>query len=215
MIEDGRNWRRTSPCVAIEEWPVRPAADDAAFTAVTSWYGNEWIDDEGTPRRNDKRSGYLPFLDLPSRVDVPLELAVDLADDPEDERSSLTSKGWRVVDGRQAASSLDGYRSYVASSLGEFGCAKPFYVQHSTGWLSDRSACYLASGKPVVVQDTGSNPLLDEAGGLFRFRDVDEAARSLQSCMLDYERHCKEARAFAEAHLDAREVVRKVIEQTI
>lgn len=215
VADDGRGWRRTRPCVALDEWPVTGAGDDAAFTTVSSWYGNEWIDGDAGPERNDKRTAYLPYVDVPLAAGVPMELAIDLADDPDHDRRTLEARGWRVADGATIASTPDRYRDYVRSSLGEFGCAKPFYVQQRTGWLSDRSACYLASGKPVVVQDTGPHDLLDGAGGISRFEDAEGAVRSLRECLADYERRCKEARSFAEEHLDAAVVVGRVIEETV
>lgn len=208
-------WGFTRPCAALDQWPVQPAAEDAAFSSVTAWYGNEWIDEGGVPVRNDKRAGYLPFLSLPERTDHPLELAIELGNDPEDERTALTRRGWRVAHVGEVAATLDGYRRYVGSSLGELGCCKPSYAAWSTGWVSDRTVCYLASGKPVVVRDTGPNALLDDADGVFRFTTVEDAAACLDKCAAEYERHCAAARALAEERFDARAVVGEVLERVL
>lgn len=211
-----RRWIPTRPCVALDHWPVSPPADGAAFTTVTGWYGNEWVEgDDGTPFRNDKRAGFLPFLDVPRRCAQPLELALDLGDDPENERATLSQKGWRLAAAPEVAGTPDLFRRYVTSSLGEFGCCKPAYARWGTGWVSDRTVCYLASGKPAVVQDTGPNPLLDDAGGVLRFATVDEAAASLEKCAADYDSYCRDARATAERHFDARKVVGDVLEHLV
>ena len=214
--DDSRRWIPARPCVALDQWPVPPAAPGAAFTTVTGWYGNEWIETEvGAPLRNDKRAGYLPFLDLPQQCSQPVELALDLDDDPEGERAALTARGWRLAEARKVAGTPELFRRYVGSSLGEFGCCKPAYARWGTGWMSDRTACYLASGKPVVVQDTGPNPLLDDAGGVFRFATVDEAAAALEKCAADYDSYCAQARATAERHFDAGRVVGAVLEHLV
>jgi hypothetical protein len=214
-LESDRPWLRTQPCVALDEWPVSGSTEDAAFTAVTGWYGNEWIEEDGQPLRNDKRSGYLPFLDVPRRTGYRIELAVDLAADPENDLALLTGKGWSVVAAADVASSPDAYRRYIRSSLGEFGCCKPSYARRQTGWISDRTVCYLASGKPAVVQDTGPNPAIDDRPGVVRFRTVDQVAAGIESCMDSYEEACRDARSLAEQHFDAGRVVRDVLERII
>src|SRR5205814_9939986 len=103
----------------------------------------------------------------------------------------------------------------IQASRAELIGAKPAYVKQATGWVSDRTACYLASGKPAVVQHTGPSRFLPEADGLFRFRNMDEAARALAQVESDYERHCRLARALAEEYFDARRVVGRVREQAL
>ena len=107
------------------------------------------------------------------------------------------------------------YRAYIQRSRGEFSYAKPVYVELVTGWISDRTACYLASGKPAVVQDTGPSRYLLDGEGVFRFRTVDEAARALARVESDYERQCRSARALAEEHFDARRVAGRVLERAL
>ena len=93
--------------------------------------------------------------------------------------------------------------------------AKPAYVRFQTAWISDRTLCYLASGKPAVVQHTGPSRFLPDAAGLFRFRDIDEAARHLDAAAADYDRHCRLARQLAEEYFDARKVVASVLERAV
>ena len=113
------------------------------------------------------------------------------------------------------SSTPDDYRAYVRRSRGEWSCAKPSNVALETAWVSDRTLCYLASGRPAVVQHTGPSRILPDAEGLFRFRSLDEAARALAAAEADYELHCRRARALAEEHFDARRVVARVLERAL
>jgi len=213
--DGGLRWQHIPPCIALEWWPPHPAAEEASFTTVSQWSTNKWIEDADGLYKNDKRSSFMPFLDLPRYVGQPLELTLSLAADEEDERSMLQERGWRVRHTHGVASTPWGYQRYVQDSLGEFSCAKPAYVRLETAWISDRTLCYLASGKPAVVQYTGSSHFLPDFGGLFRFRNVEEAACYLELAIADYELQCSLARALAEEHFDAQRVVGRVLEQTL
>jgi glycosyltransferase involved in cell wall biosynthesis len=107
------------------------------------------------------------------------------------------------------------YAAYIRSSRGEFSCAKPSCFLLQNAWISDRTVCYLASGKPAVVEHTGPSRYLPDAEGLLRFRDLDEAAAMLEAAESDYERHSRAARALAEEHFDARKVVTRVLEKAL
>jgi hypothetical protein len=133
----------------------------------------------------------------------------------EDEWADLLNRGWRLRNSFEVTTTPLQYQSYIQSSLGEFSCAKPSYVGLQTAWISDRSLCYLASGKPAVVQHTGPSRFLPDDAGLFRFRDVAEAACHLEMVAGDYERQCSLARALAEEYFDARKVVRRVLERAL
>ena len=104
------------------------------------------------------------------------------------------------------------YQQCIQNSRGEFGWAKPAYVHLETVWISDRTVCYLASGKPAIVQDMGRSRFLPNDAGLFRFRTFEEAANCLNSAAADHERHCKLASALAEEYFDASELVRRMFE---
>ena len=107
------------------------------------------------------------------------------------------------------------YRDYIQKSRGEFSCAKPSCMRLANAWISDRTLCYLASGKPAVVQHTGPSGFLPDGEGLFRFRTPDEAAQALRAVESDYDRHAAAARALAEAHFDAGRVVGRVLERAL
>jgi hypothetical protein len=194
-------------------WPPRRAAAGAPFTTLAHWYG-DWMEDEDGWYANSKRDGFLPFLELPRHTAQPLELALDLVPQDEDQ-GLLWEHGWRVVESRAVSSTPWDYQYYIQGSRGELSCAKPSYVRLASAWVSDRTLCYLASGKPAVVQHTGPSRLLPDGDGLFRFRDVDEAAGCLEAVAADYERQCRRARALAEEHFDARKVAGRVLERAL
>jgi hypothetical protein len=208
----GLKWHYTPPCVALDWWPRR-VAECAPFTTVTHWRMRQWVKDAGEIYRNDKRTGFLPFLDLPQHTTRPLELALCLTPNENEERAGLQQRGWRVRDAYTEISTPADYQSYIQSSLGEFSCAKPSCTRLQNAWVSDRTLCYLASGKPAIVQHTGPSRFLPDCAGLFRFRDVEEAARCLETAASDYERQCGLARALAEEHFDARKVVGRILER--
>lgn len=211
-------WLFTPPCVALGSWTPSPPSPDAAFTTVSHWSTDEGAQDPGgQPYNNDKRAGFLAYLDLPARVLVPLELALYLSDAEEDEhdRALLAARGWRVCDSLSVASTPWDYQRYVGSSLGEWSAAKPSYRRQQNGWISDRTLCYLASGKPAVVEHTGPSRFLPDAEGTWRFRTVEEAARCLERVTEDYARQCRAARALAEEHFDGRQVATRLLERAL
>jgi hypothetical protein len=209
----GLPWVYTPPCVALNWWPPRRGPSEAPFTTVAHWYDG-WMGDPENGYVNGKRSGFLPFLDLPRQTGLPLELALDLTADDEDQML-LWDKGWVVREAAAVAATPWDYQRYVQQSRGEFSCAKPHCVRMENAWVSDRTLCYLASGKPAVVEHTGPSRFLPDAAGLFRFRDPAEAARCLEAAATDYDRHCRLARALAEEFFDARRVVRKLLERAV
>jgi hypothetical protein len=220
----GIPWQYTPPCVALDWWPVRRAAVDAPFTTVSHWSTwDEWVTFGEESYHNDKRSGFEPFFDLPQRTNQPLELALCLAADQqlrltpyeEKERGQLEAKGWRVRHAHAVAATPADYQGYIQGSKGELSCAKPSCVRLQNAWVSDRTLCYLASGKPAVVQHTGPSRFLPDAAGLFRFRDMPEAVRGLETVATDYDRQCRLARALAEEFFDARAVVKRLLERTL
>jgi hypothetical protein len=209
----GLKWQYTPPCVALDWWPTRRVPADAPFTTVTHWNMSEWEEDAGGLYCNDKRAGFLPFLDLPRRTTQPLELAILLGTWDQGERVMLRDRGWRVRDSWAVASTPWAYQHYIQGSRGEFSCVKPSCVRLQNAWISDRTVCYLASGKPAVVQHTGPSRFLPDSAGLFRFNDVKGALRGLEAVTSDYERQATLARTLAEEYFDARKVVKSVLER--
>lgn len=208
----GIEWRYTRPCVALDWWQPRTAPSGAAFTTVSNWSSGDWVEDMDGWYCNSKREGFLPYLNLPRMTSQPLELALSLGGaDEEDERTQLEQLGWRVVPASEVSGSPASYHEYIGRSLGEFSCAKPSCIRFRNAWISDRTLCYLASGKPAVVQHTGPSAYLPDEGGLFRFRTPAEAARQLDTVAADYAAQSVLARRLAEEFFDARVVLQRLV----
>jgi hypothetical protein len=210
----GLTWQHTPPPVYLTAWPTTPADPTAAFTTVSDWWG-DWLELDGEVFCNDKRSAFLEYVDLPSKTPAPLELAVCFGEHDDQERQLLEERGWRVRHAWDVTSTPEQYRAYIQGSRGEFSCAKASCMRLANAWISDRTLCYLASGKPAVVQHTGPSRFLPDAEGLFRFRHLEEAARYLETASADYERQCRLARALAEEHFDATKVTGKALERAL
>jgi glycosyltransferase involved in cell wall biosynthesis len=172
---------------------------------------------EGESRRvlyeNAKRMSFLRFAALPASTASELELALYLEGRVDaEERDLLERNGWHVRHSLDVARTPGDYRAYIQSSRGEFSCVKPSCIAFQNAWISDRTLCYLASGKPVVVQDTGPSSFLPDGEGMFRFSTVDDAAAALAAVEADYKRHCRAAREIAETLFDARSVLSRVLD---
>jgi hypothetical protein len=210
----GVEWHYTPPPVYLPGWPSASAPANAAYTTVAHWWGQR-IPFGSIIISEEKRDSFLEYLDLPSRVLPALELALTLGDAAERERKLWAGHGWRIRDSHDFTATPEQYRTYLQQSRGEFSCAKPSCMQLQNAWISDRTICYLASGKPAIVQHTGPSRFLPDAEGLFRFRDIDEAVRVISLVEADYERQCRAARALAEAYFDAEKVIRRVLERAM
>lgn len=212
----GMDWIPIRPPVSLDLWPaVDGAATTAPFTTVSTWWGSEWVKDGSVYYDNNKRRSFLEFADLPRRTRVPLELALLLdpqSHDDDRDRQLLTDKGWRIRHAHDVAGSPDAYRRYIRHSRGEFSCAKPSCMKFENGWISDRSLCYLASAKPVVVQNTGPNADLPEGLGFLRFSTLDQAAAALEEVENNYAAHANAARQLAEL-FDARCVAESILDR--
>lgn len=192
-------FRATLPPVVLDLWhPNRTGAADT-FTTIGNWQqrwrevrlGNEvyhW----------SKHYEFLKFLDLPRRVDQAFELA--LSSYVEADRRLLELNGWRVRDALGVSTDLDCYRQYIGASRGEFTVAKDQNVRLRSGWFSERSAQYLAAGRPVITQETGFSNVLPTGEGLFGFSTMDEILAAVERINADYEHHCRAATTIAREH---------------
>lgn len=197
-------WRTTLPPVVLSEWSTAEPPG-AHYTTVADWRGYSEVEWDGI-WYGQKADEFLRVLTLPSRVACPLEIC--LAIHPaEADRERLVSHGWRLTDPRIQAADPDAYRTYVCSSRGEFSVAKHGYAAGFTGWMSDRTVCYLAAGRPAVVQDTGLRGRLPTGEGLVLFSGVDEAAAALQEVERRYAVHAEAARALAREVFDSDRVL--------
>jgi hypothetical protein len=214
--DTGLPWIPIRPAVSLEHWPAVFDPRAEAFTTVSIWDSSDWIVDHEQTYENTKRVAYLEFVDLPALTRQPLELALFLRTERDlEEQRDLQRRGWRVRHSREVAATPEEYQKYIQGSRGEFSCAKPSYVKLQTGWVSDRTICYLASGKPVVVQDTGPTSFLPNGEGIFRFSTAQQAAAAFDAISSHYERHCRVAREIAESFFDARRVVEKILTEAL
>jgi glycosyltransferase involved in cell wall biosynthesis len=213
-------WVHIRPPVCLECWPYAPDTGGEAFTTVSSWWGGgtpgeeSWVTDgKEVSYDNNKRVSFLEFVDLPQRTSQALELALYLSDSDLDvqDRRLLESQGWRVRHSRDVAGTPEEYQGYIQGSRGEFSCAKPSCMRFQNAWVSDRTLCYLASGRPVVVQDTGPSSYLPNGEGMFRVATVCEAAGALEAVNADYERHRRAAREIAETYFNAEQTLAKIL----
>ena len=202
-------WQPTRPPVVLDFWPVTADPGAARFTTVATWRNvGKDVTWDGVSYQWSKHDNFQRVLDLPRRVAQPLELALESADSGARER--LRAHGWLVTDALSVSRDLDGYRDYLAGSRGEFTVAKDLVVRTRSGWFSDRSACYLAAGRPVVTQDTGFGAFVPTGEGLFGFSDVDEAAAAIEAINRDYPRHSAAARRLAAEYFDAEAVLERL-----
>jgi hypothetical protein len=212
--DDGLPWRPTRQPVVLDAWPVTPAPGAAAFTTVMQWDNTlQSVPREyGGRRYGRKADSFAPYVDLPQRTAATLELALGGSSAPRDE---LLSRGWVLRDPLEVARSPWSYQAYIAASRGEFAIAKEGYVVSRSGWFSERSACYLASGRPVVVQDTGFPGQLAGGEGVLGFNDLEQACAALHDVDANYRRHCEAARAVAEDAFDARKVLEALLDDAL
>jgi hypothetical protein len=208
----GLEWRYLPPPVVLEDWPLAAAHDSAAsigegFTTVASWRGPfgpiEW---EGR-RLGSKVREFRRFAVIPSRVDTGFELALDIHSRDEADRMMLLDRGWKITDPRVAAGTPAAFHEYIQRSGAEFSVAQTMYVQTASGWFSDRSTRYLSSGRPVLLQDTGTAGLVPGEKGLVTFRTVDEAVAGAERILSDYQSHAAAARRTAEEFFDSDRVL--------
>lgn len=196
-------WHRTRPPVLLDIWheSVGPA-EPALFTTVGTWTnkGND-LEIDGETYRWSKHVNFRQVLDVAQRSGQGIELATDLDSGPDYERA--LAGGFKIRPVVPMSLDLEGYRTYVSSSRGEFTVSKDSYVRTRSGWFSDRTATYLAAGRPVVTQFTGFEKYLPTGVGLLGFGDAAEAVDAIQKINADYRRHARAARELAQAYFDA------------
>jgi hypothetical protein len=202
----GLEWIATRPPVVLEQWPRREARG-GSFTSVVTWRGSF-----GPLEYDGKTYGlrvheFRKFVELPRRSGQEFELALDIHATDERDLALLNENGWRLADPIAAAGEPDRYCAYIAGSYAELMIAKNMYVETRSGWFSDRSACYLASGRPVLAQDTGLDGLYPLGEGLVAFRTLEEAVAGVEAISRDYESHTAAARGIAEEHFDSDRVL--------
>ncbi|MFN8543418.1 MAG: glycosyltransferase family 1 protein [Candidatus Binatia bacterium] len=203
----GIAWHPTRQPIVLANWPVSPPCADGPFTTVMSWKIEPAAPVVGGSTYGGKDVEFERFLDLPSRTPVPLEVALS----GRAPRERLTAAGWRVVEARRVSSTLGAYRGYIERSRGEVSVAKNAYVATRSGWFSTRSAAYLASARPVVVQDTGFSSHLPSGPGLRPFTTMPAAVAALEAVAADVTAAAEHARTVAEECFEAGAVLRRLL----
>lgn len=198
-------WMPTRQPVAVDLWQHAYPAADAPYTTITTWHNTgKDVVYQGERYHWTKDREFERFLDLPRRRPGPFELAVGV-DDPT--RQRLEQQGWRLRSSIDLSESVTGYRDYIMRSRGEFTVARDQYVRPRTGWFSDRTACYLAAGRPVITEDTAFGNFIPTGRGLFGFTTMDDVLAAIDAIESDYEGHCRAAREIAEEYFGAERVV--------
>ena len=208
----GRTWIATLQPIVLSEWPLTGGRRSAAWTTVGNWRGYGSIQYDGV-FFGQKAHSMRRFISIPRRTREQFVLA--LAIDPGEARdlAALAANGWRLVDPGDVSATPDEYRTFIQRSKAEIGIAKSGYVEARCGWFSDRSACYLASGRPVLAQDTGLDGILPTGEGLVTFTTEDELIAGVEEISGRYERHAIAAREIAEACFDSNGVLTRVLEE--
>jgi hypothetical protein len=209
----GRTWIPTLPPVALDRWPrARGAASRDAFTTVGHWRSYGSIEHDGV-RYGQRAHSLRELIELPRLVGCSFQLALGIHPDEAADLEALRDNGWELLDPLAVAGTPEAYAEFIRGSKAELSIAKSGYVASRSGWFSDRSACYLASGRPVVAQDTGFGDFLPTGEGLLAFDDSASAAAAVAAVEEDPDRHARAARALAEEHLDARKVLPSLLER--
>src|SRR4051812_14707477 len=210
----GFDWRPVPPPVVLDQWPV--AGGDGAFTTIGAWRGafGPVVHDGHT--YGLKVHEFRKVIELPTRVpDAEFEIALDIHPGDAKDREALIANGWRLSDPRVEAPGPHEFRSFVQRSGAEFSVAQGIYVETRSGWFSDRTVRYLASGKPALVQDTGFSRNYPTGEGLVPFSSLDEAVAGAARIAGDHERHAAAARALAEERFDSDTVLTRFLEQAL
>lgn len=192
----GLDWRPTRPPIVLSEWPAAEGAP-SDFTTIATWENKgKNIEFGGETYVWSKHVNFVRFFDLPQQA-ADQRFTMAILTPSAQVTGEIESHGWRVIDPRPISADMDTYRTFIQNSRGEFTVAKDIYVRPNSGWFSDRSACYLASGRPVVTMKTGFNKFYPAGEGLFQFTTMEEALEALRAINGDYARHANAARRIA------------------
>ena len=205
-------WRPTRQPIVLDAWPVAPPPPAGApWTTVMNWSSYGTVEYAGR-RYGQKDVSFERILDLPRRCpEERFEPAIAGGWQTRRPDARLAAHGWRLADARAVSSDTGRYQAFIAASKGEVSIAKAGYVEGRSGWFSCRSACYLASGRPCVLEDTGFSEVLPTGVGLLPFSDLEGAVEGVRAVARDWPRHARAARRLAEAEFDARLVLARLL----
>ena len=208
--DDGFEWLPTRQPVVLNLWQHNTMVNGTAkWTTVMQWDSYKVREFEGR-KFGMKSFSFDTYVHLPKRINEKIELALGSTTAP---REKLMAEGWQITDPLPVSLTPQTYQAYILQSKGEWSVAKHGYVYSNSGWFSERSCAYLASGKPVIIQETGFSKFLPTGNGLFSFTTVEEAIDALQMVNKNYKQHCKEARNMAEEYFDSKKVLSSLMER--
>jgi hypothetical protein len=208
----GLNWITMPQPIVLDHWPAQPLVDSPPFTGIGAWRGpNAPIEFQGHTyglRVHEFRK----FIDLPVRCpETQFELALDIHPNDAKDIESLHEHRWSLVNPKHVTNGPDEYRNYIARSKAEFMIPKQMYADANSGLLSDRSVCYLATGRPVLARDPGVGDLYPVGEGLLTFSTIEEAAAGVEAIDGDYSRHSQAAREIAVEYFDSDKVLTRLL----
>jgi hypothetical protein len=206
------DWRPLRPFVVLEHWPTMNHAETDRFTTVASWRGPYAPVSYQGRTYGLKAHEFRRFIELPTRAPQRFELALDIHTADRNDRDLLAANRWHIVDPRTVAADPPAFQRYVTTSGAECSVAKGVYVATNSGWFSDRTVCYLAAGKPCLLQDTGFSRRYPTGEGLLAFTTIEEAVAGAETIARDYDSHSHTARTLAEDYFDSDKVLREFID---
>jgi hypothetical protein len=206
-------WRPVLQPTLLDEWPAISPRDLERLTTVAAWRGPLGAMELGGRLVGPKVHEFRRFASLPRHITPRCEVALEIDDADTDDREMLVANGWSLADPHVVAGDPWSFRAYVQGSDAEWSVAQGMYVATQCGWVSDRTARYLASGRPAIVQDTGQRHTLPVGEGLVVFEDLDDAIAAIAEVACNYERHCRAARALAVEHFAAGRVLGRICEE--
>ena len=205
------NWHPTRQPVLLELWEPLPPVGNAAYNTIATWKNKgKDIVYQGETYHWSKDREFVKVIDLPLKRPVPFELASDV---DAETRILLEASRWHLADAVHISSNMQRYNQYIRQSRGEFTVAKDQNIRLKSGWFSDRSACYLAAGRPVINQETGFSNHLPTGKGLFSFQSMDDILVAVDAIETDYVGHCRAAREIAEEYFAAEKVLGEIMDQ--
>lgn len=206
----GIAWRPTRQPIDLGLWPETPVPADGPFTTIGTWdSAGRDVELDGEHYTWRKRDEWAKVMSLPAATGVPFVVAMEVREATD--VAQLEGAGWTLRDPIEISRNTDLYRDFIVESRGEFTTAKDVNVRLASGWFSDRSACYLAAGRPVVTQDTGFADLFPVGEGLFAYRTLEEAEDAVRAIAADPQRHGRAARRIGVEHFAASRVVRELL----
>lgn len=206
-------WLPTRQPMATDLWHTSNNTPGIAYNTITTWdnKGSKDITFQGETYYWRKAREFEKFIDLPHQRPIPFEIAA--ASVSQNVRSLLHKHGWSQVDSMELSQDMNRYRSYIQRSRGEFTVAKDQYTRLNSGWFSDRSACYLAAGRPVITQETGFSKFLPTGKGLFAFNTMEDILAALDAIESDYEGNCQAASEIASEYFAAEKVIGSLMQR--